>query len=217
MLHGMRISFLCSIFVAAVIPALAQNLVTNGDFNANTSSWVITTQGTFTHSSLLDADDSAPASGSGQLENVSPSEWGGAYAFQCITSGISGGNDYDWGAKIRFDSNNDQAGNGRAKVLAKFFPTPNCTGAFDGGTTPSVLSSDTNQWIQNQVLGFTAPASAASVRVELFTSKFDDPGDITANFDNVVFGPAGILPPEGLIFFNGFETGDPDGWDLVAP
>ena len=145
-------------------------------------------------------------------------EWGGAWLAQCITTGISGGNRYDWGAKIRFDTGNDQAGYGRANVIAKFFPTPDCSGEFDEGeTTENVLSSSTDNWIQNQVLGFTAPPGASSVYLQLFTGKLANVETFTTNFDNVVFGLEGILFPEGYIFSDGFESGDAESWDDTTP
>lgn len=185
-------------FVAT--PGLAQNLLTNGDFAVDVLGWGFTTPGTFSFNGALDAD-SNPASGSGQLANTSPVPFGTSFASQCI-NGMFGGNSYDFGARIRFDSGNLQTATGRANIVVNFFDGPNCSGNNLGGsTTANVLSSVTDVWTQAEVLGFVAPAGAVSVQVSLFTNKVEDTGTITINFDNVVFGPSGTLPAE-LIYFN---------------
>ena len=81
--------------------------------------------------------------------------------------------------------------------MVSFYDGPICSGSNVGGSTTSdFLSSTTNIWTQNEVLGFTAPAGSVSAWLTLFTNKIEDTGTITVNFDNVVFGPAGILPVE---------------------
>jgi len=183
------------IFVATI--AAAQNLVINGTFDTTTSSWNFTTPGTFTHSSSLDADGNAPLSGSGQLANSSTAASGTSFAAQCITAGIIGSTNYDFGAQIRFDTNNTQTGSGRANVVVSFFDGPNCSGNNVGGsTTPNFLSSNTNIWTQNEVLAFTSPPGSLTAQLSLWTVKTEATGTMTVNFDNVVFGPAGILPVE---------------------
>lgn len=218
MLKVLIVFLACSIAVLGPGLGCAQNLVTNGDFDSDTSTWTpLITETDFSHNPNIDADGNG-SSGSGQLANLATNEWGAAWTWQCITTGISGGANYDWGAKVRFDTENIQDGYGRANVLAKFYSTSNCSGTFDDGeTTDNVLSSNTDVWIQNQVLDFTAPPGAASVRLQLFTGKLDDLGTITANFDNVVFGLAGILFPEGHLFSDGFESGDAESWDFTTP
>lgn len=184
------------VLVLGGIPAVAQNLVTNGSFDSNTSSWNFTTPGTFTHSTSLDADGN-PVSGSGELANSSTVPFGTSFAAQCITTGISGGSSYDWGARMRFDTGNSQTGSGRANVVVSFFDGAICRGSNVGGsTTFDFTSSNTNVWTQNEVLGFTAPGGAVSAQVGLWTVKTEASGVMTVNFDNVVFGPAGILPVE---------------------
>ena len=187
----------CIGLIAAATSVAGQNLVVNGAFDSDVSSWMFTTPGTFTRSNVLDADGNAPASGSGQLANTSPATFGTSFAGQCITTGVTGGNDYDWGAKIRFDTGNVQTATGRANVVVSFYDGSNCSGSNVGGsTTSNFQSSTTNVWVQNEVLGFTAPAGSISAWLTLFTNKVEDTGAITVNFDNVVFGPAGTLPVE---------------------
>ena len=198
----LNIFLFCLLLVFGAFPAVAQNLVTNGSFDSDTSSWNFTTPGTFTHSTSLDADGN-PASGSGELANSSTVVFGTSFAAQCITSGISGGSSYDWGARMRYDTGNVQTGSGRANVVVSFFDGPSCGGSNVGGsTTVDFTSSNTNIWTQNEVLGFTAPGGAVSAQVGLWTVKTEPSGTImTVNFDNVVFGPAGILPVELESFF----------------
>jgi hypothetical protein len=190
-------SMICWIAVVAfAAPVLGQNLIVNGNFDSSTSSWNFTTPGTFTHNPSLDADGS-PTSGSGQLANTSPVAFGTSFAAQCITTGISGGSAYDWGAQIRFDTGNTQTATGRANVVVSFFDGASCSGSNLGGfTTPNYISSTTDVWAQNEILNVVAPAGAVSAQLSLFTNKVEDSGTITVNFDNVVFGPAGILPVE---------------------
>ena len=174
---------------------LAQNLITNPDFAANTSGWNFTTPGTFTRNGSLDAD-SNPASGSGELANTSSVAFGTSFAAQCV-SGIVAGNNYDWGAMVRFDSTNTQTASGRANVVVSFFNAAICGGSNVGGsTTANFPSTNTDVWTQMEILGFTAPANSVSAQVGLWTVKTEDTGTMTVNFDNVAFGPAGLLPVE---------------------
>jgi hypothetical protein len=197
MRHQVMFLAVLSAIAIGVTPVSAQNLVVNGNFDSDTSSWNFTTPGTFTHSSSLDADGAAPASGSGQLANTSPVAYGTSFAAQCITTGIVAGNSYDWGARIRFDSGNTQTATGRATVVVSFFDGGSCSGSNVGSsTTPNFLSSTTDVWTQMEVLGFTAPTGAVSAQLGLWTTKVESSGTMTVNFDNVVLGPAGILPVE---------------------
>ena len=192
----------CVVFVVAALPAVGQNLVVNGAFDSDTTSWNFTTPGTFIRSNTLDADGNAPASGSGELANTSPLAFGTSFAGQCITTGVTGGSAYDWGAKIRFDTGNAQTATGRANVVVSFFDGPNCSGNNVGGsTTSNFQSTTTDVWAQNEVLAFTAPPGSVSAWLTLFTNKVEATGTITVNFDNVVFGPAGTLPVELESFF----------------
>ncbi len=194
-----RVIVLLMVWSATAVSA--QNLVVNGDFDSNTSSWDFTTAGTFTHSSSLDADDTAPASGSGQLANTATLAYGTSFAGQCITTGIAGGSAYDWGAKIRFDSGNTQTATGTANVVVNFLDGAGCSGSVVGGSaTTNVSSSAADVWTQTEVLGWTAPAGAVSAYLSLWTTKVESSGTITVNFDNVVFGPAGTLPVELVAF-----------------
>ncbi|MCB1044959.1 MAG: hypothetical protein KDC35_18605 [Acidobacteria bacterium] len=186
---------ICLLVLYSVMPILAQNSIINGDFDTNVLSWSFTTPGTFTHNASLDADGD-PMSGSGELANTSPVAFGTSFAAQCV-NGIVAGNSYDFGARIRFDTSNTQTASGRANVVVSFFDGPNCSGMNLGGTTTSnIVSTTTDTWIQAEILGFIAPAMAVSAQVSLFTVKTEDTGTMTVNFDNAVFGPAGILPVE---------------------
>lgn len=191
------IFFCCLMLAMIAAPAVGQNLVVNGSFDSDVSSWSFTTPGTFTHSNTLDADGGAPASGSGELANTSPVAFGTSFAGQCITTGIVPGNAYDWGARIRFDTGNTQTASGRANVVVSFYDGASCSGNNLGSsTTANMTSSTTDVWQQNEVLAFVAPTGSMSAWLTLFTNKVEDTGTITVNFDNVVFGPAGILPVE---------------------
>jgi hypothetical protein len=142
---------------------------------------------------MLDAD-SNPASGSGQLANTSLVAFGSSFAAQCI-DGLSGSTDYDWGAQVRFDTGNSQTATGRANVVVSFFDGASCSGTNLGAdTTPNVLSTTTDTWVQNEVLAVTSPVGSVSAQISLFTNKTEDTGTMTVNFDNVVFGLAGVLP-----------------------
>ena len=187
----------CVTFLAT--PAAAQNLITNGDFATDISNWAFTTPGTFTFDGgpVFDAD-SNPASGSGRVQNQSPVAFGTSFAAQCINS-ITGGTNYDFGAKIYFDSTT-QTATGRGNIVVGFFDGASCSGSNVGAfTTANVLSSTTNTWVAAEVLAVTAPVTAQSVQVNLFTNKIEDTGTLDVHFDNVHFAATTVPSGAGAV------------------
>ncbi len=198
--HSQIIIFLLGITISTIsTSSRAQNLISNPNFDFDVSAWSIITPGTFTQNGTLDTDNNL-LSGSGEIANLSPAPFGSSAAFQCL-EGIIAGSNYDFGAMIRFDSNNSQTASGRANIVLNFYDSPSCSGTYISGfTTANYLSENTNSWTQNEILNSTAPAGSVSVVLRLFTVKTEDTGIMTVNFDNVVFGPSGVLPVELMNF-----------------
>ncbi len=180
----------CATLLAA--PAAAQNLIVNGDFATDTSSWAFTTPGTFSfHGGPVFDSDSNPASGSGRVQNQSTLAFGTSFAAQCV-NGITAGTNYDFGARIYFDSTT-QTATGRGNIVVGFLSGASCSGSNVGAfTTANVLSSTTDTWVAADVLAVTAPATAQSVQVNLFTNKVEATGTLDVHFDNVYFA---VTPP----------------------
>ncbi|MBW2423888.1 MAG: IPTL-CTERM sorting domain-containing protein [Deltaproteobacteria bacterium] len=188
----MRTLVLALLVLIAAAPAAAQNLVVNSDFAADVSSWAATVGGTFTHDPALDVNGN-PASGSGSAVNPLPFAFGSFDARQCI-EGIAAGASYDFGGAIYFDST-IQSATGRANVVVNFWDGASCLGSIVGAdTTTDVLATTTDTWVPVEVVGVVAPAGSQSVSVKLFVNKFDEAGQIEANFDDVFFRPT--PPPE---------------------
>jgi len=184
-------------------PAAAQNLVANGDFASDVSSWNAAAGGSFNHDSALDVNGN-PASGSGSALNLSPVAFGTYSVVQCV-DGVTAGASYDFGGAIYFDST-AQTAPGRANVVVNFRDGASCAGSSVGGTTTvNVLTTTTDTWVPVEVLATVAPAGSQSVFVILLTVKFDGNPlrQIEAHFDEVFFRSTPVfsvpaLPPLGL-------------------
>ena len=172
------------VFAVSIAPrTLAQNLVTNGNFDSNTTSWTFAGIGSVGFSGLDVAGSGS--SGSALLTNS-----GGimsVYIAQCVP--IVGGNLYDIGAAVRIPSG---GATGSAYVGYFFYNGPSCSGANSGGFTPFI--STLNTWTVTSSTNVLAPATAVSVEIALSVSKSGATGQIQANFDRAFVGPPGTTP-----------------------
>ena len=177
---------LCSL--AALLPAAAaaQNILGNGGFASDLSSWILSGVPGSTTWSPLDAGGSA-ASGSVQIVNASTSfnnNNKGLSQCRAITPGAS----YDYGVKSRVPTG--QANTAIVYILLNFYAGPGCTGDLSStfGRLDNTVPS--NAW-SGRTGTIVAPASAVSVIVFLFVYKQQEGGTVTAYFDDAFFAPAG--------------------------
>jgi hypothetical protein len=178
--------------LAALLPATAaaQNILANGSFNSDLSSWTL--EGTGIPGSVtwspLDAGGSA-ASGSVQIVSMSttfnPNDKG---LSQCrsITPGAS----YDYGVKSRIPTG--QANNAIVYLLLNFYASPGCTGGLSStfGRLDNTVPSDS--W-SGRTGTIVTPPGSNSVIFDLYVYKLQVGGSVTAYFDEAFFAPTGSL------------------------
>ena len=171
-------------------PALAQNLVVNGEFPVDVSSWSAGPGATIEWNPLDWAAN--PASGSIRVTFVALAT-GAAGAFQCVPFDPAVA--YEMGARIRFPL--PQATTGTAFVTVFLFANPTCSPPAIGGANTGGVSTQTpDVWVTVFATGLNPPPGTQSVGVQLFVAKDQVKGALSALFDRVVFGPAGTTPVE---------------------
>ena len=188
--------FLTRLFLyslAAFLPsaAAAQNLLGNGGFASDLSSWNLSgpsIPGSTTWSPL-DAGGSA-ASGSVQIVNASTSfnsNNKGLNQCRAVTPGAS----YDYGVKSRVPTG--QANTAIVYILINFYSSPGCTpGDLLSGFGRLDNTVPANAW-SGRTGTVVAPAGAVSAVVYLYVFKLQESGTVTAYFDDAFFAPTGSL------------------------
>jgi len=185
-------------------PVVAQNLVTNGDFDDDVAAW---TEGIIplTWDGTSDCEDDT-LSGSALILNNAPSvTYSGAT--QCIDS-IVVGEAYRLSAWLNVPPG--QTGSGYATVFVSWFSQPGCGGGWLSDTSTIGISSS-DGWTELPAAIGQAPATAQSARVYLNCYKLTSSGELQASFDHVVFS----LATE--IFADGFESGTTSVWSGAVP
>ncbi|MEO6323979.1 MAG: hypothetical protein ABIT01_04130 [Thermoanaerobaculia bacterium] len=172
-----------------MVPAEAQNVVPNADFNStDVSNWNPPINFVISYDAL-DAFGS-PTSGSARLANNSPTSFnsGGSYCLGTVT----GGGSYDFGAMARVPSG--QTGSGFVSVAVYWYQN-NCNGTLSTITPASFSTSvpgfDTWSALSKSV---TAPADATKAVMYLFVNMTTDGTNLQAYFDRIYFGPPGTMP-----------------------
>jgi PKD repeat protein len=223
LVRSLAIPSLALLFLIGGAQARAQNIIVNGGFNTDVSSWSLDPgYGSFQWSpdgSLLLINDALPA---GQTASVS----------QCDS--ISGGNFYDLGARVQpvnFVGGPQHSGprlvehTGTMYVLLDFFPLDGCRGSGLPQFVRVSASGNNGVW---QSIGqtFFAPSSAASVLTSLAILKNQNESDLQGYFDDISIAPSGpVQPPvadfsfiptsgytgQAVQFFDA-STGGPTGW-----
>lgn len=168
-------------------PAASQNLVANGNFDANTASWTPSGPITITWSSA-DAFGGG-ASGSGLVTHNGAANT--VFAVEQCVSGLTPGATYDSGGRIRYPSG--QAGAGTARVAVTFFGSAGCTGTLLGDLYVPVVPPPSDAWTLRTNSG-VAPAGAVSAIVRLYMVKGATAPAFSASFDAIRFGIAPTTP-----------------------
>jgi hypothetical protein len=156
----------------AASSAHAQNLVVNGSFDADKSSW---NGGAF---ALLDVDGD-PGEGSIRVENPNPASGGEANQRFSITEGAP------LRASYCLRMNSGQSGIGYSEFSIAFFEGP-CVGG--GGYIDIVsagLISELDVWHCDEIPTFTPPATSQCAQTTLFVRNNGDVGSFGANFDSI--------------------------------
>ena len=186
----------CAISTFIPYAANAANLVSNADFDVDTTGW----SPAFPVMSIVRDGSLNAVSGTGQGAAVVTNGGGAGFSSgvdYCVSAGIVPGGVYDLGAWILVPSG--QVGTGDASVGLYFYNAAGCTGtAVGAGSTGIALSFDT--W-ELKVGTSTAPASAVSalVRLRVYSA---DPTPFSAAYDGARFG----LTPTTPVQLQGFNV-----------
>jgi len=211
-------------FLLCSLPAMAQNLFSDGMFDTGIDSFaeLNPSESAMSYDTLdLDGD---PGSGSLELADVGSTLNLAGYAKGCVSVDLSAGQ-YYFEYWIRFASG--ETANGQANAFVSTYATSDCSGS------PNALSLVAPQhtpaagrglWFRFRVgditQGTTVPAGAKSFGIFLFVTKTSGPV-LTANFDNFFFAPVGKPLCKGLVPTIGGNDGDDaifgtDGPDVIV-
>ena len=184
--------------------AAAQNLVVNGDFDNDVDGW---TELSIPLSWDPTSDyQNSPASGSALIVNAIP--FGNSGATQCV-SGIIGGETYHLSAWLRAPTG--QNAEGMAGVFVWWWTGSNCGGSMSIGPATAYIFTS-NSWVELVAPSEQAPPGTQSGTVYLNNqNKSSTPGAYSASFDHV------LLAASGVIFSDGFESGDTSAWSATVP
>jgi hypothetical protein len=166
----------CSILLG--VPAAAQNLLTNPDFDADVAGWT-QTGGPVTWNAL-DANGSA-SSGSARL--VTPSAEGETVTAiqQCVE--VTGGTDYVFSAKV-FRPQGEQVS---AFGPVVWYEDVACATFLEDVNVLSLFPPGTGAWQQLSATT-TAPAAARSAVVRV-RARREGAGALVVHYDDLVFAP----------------------------
>lgn len=201
-----RVVLLCLLVVLGVtMPVAAQNLVDNGDFDLDVSSWTPISVVDFQWEPLDSQSD--PSSGSGLAANTGNAGSNSGIT-QCIES-IEAGRSYELSAWL--DISPSQSGEGNAKLFVWWRDEPGCTGTQSTAlATPYTVT--TSGWELRSAPAEVAPAGTVSATLYLNVVKSSMVADtFYVSFDDI------DLRIEGSLFFDGFESSDTSAWSAVTP
>jgi hypothetical protein len=185
-------------------PAIAQNMVSNSDFNDDIAGWIL-----FSVPIEWDASDweGSPTSGSARFTNdVDGTMHAGTVT--CV-DGIDPGQSYDLGGMIRVPSG--QSGSGFTRYGIHWWAGPGCTGTQSSDIT-SPLVTESDSWIHVALGGITPPSGTQSAWIGFFNYKTSaGTASYVSYHDAVYFGVF------GGIFTDGFQNGSTSEWSATAP
>lgn len=199
---AIQVSALIGVAVLGVPLAAAQNLVANGDFDADVDGWT-NMGGSITLSWDGTSDfEGQPNSGSAKVLNNAPAQSASGVT-HCVED-IFGNEFYDLSAWLR--SPTGQSADGDASVFVWWYTEPGCTGTQSSGpSTPHFTTSD--EWVLQEAPSVQAPLDSRSAIVYLAVSKrSEDPGEYLVSFDHVTMTGKGVdrrlsfVPAAGFAF-----------------
>jgi len=185
--------------VLAASPAVAGNLLTNRDFDADLDGWWSIGQWDPADATCL------PASGSVQWTNSGPSTSGAMFVYQCVELPAGGSPPSEARAWLQIPPG--QTGTGYAQLGVWFYDGPGCGGSpvASNGEVFDVVGP----WSE---VVLTIPSEhlvAGSARVWVVNQRVGA-GDLQVYADHLWLGPP-------LVFEDGFEHGSLDYWSSSQP
>jgi hypothetical protein len=191
---------------AAIPCAQAQNLVQNGEFDANVGGWI----STGTDLSIeWDPSDYAGSPSSGSLLATNSHAAAAYYAAWCCVDSLADGKSYTLSGWIRKPSG--QTASGWARIYWYWRSSPSCGGTQTLSQSTSSLS-DVDAWTFVSTESEVAPEGTMSAQVVVYISKTSaTPGTSHAYFDGLDFRVT------GSIFIDGLEGGSTAAWSNTVP
>ncbi len=199
-MYRATVAFLALALAACV--AGAQELVTNGTFDVDTSGWELANQVYGDLARVVLDVQNDPSSGSALITNTFPSAAGDLLTTQCIAL-LPTERQYLISDAIRIADGTVTTGGGYVQIW--FWENPDCSTVVGAPIwTDQVTTSDAG-WRRNSV-NVLAPLAAVAVRLDLWNHKNEAGGALAIHFDDVSMRP--------IVFADGFELGDTDAWVL---
>jgi hypothetical protein len=190
-----------------ILPASAQNLVQNGEFDSTVAPWLSfsATNGDVDWDPL--DRDGDPESGSLLVTNFAPdpqANGAGAIQFNLPVTGLGY---YSFGGAILIPTGQTVSADVMVELrFYQFHTVPSgCGGSHLGFWTPTIRVAPT--WVSVR-LGARAPEAATCARVALATYADTVESNFRAHFDDVFVIEA--------LFVDGFELGGTGGWSATS-
>jgi hypothetical protein len=186
-LQGFSLCVLCT-FLSAT-PVLSQNLLVNPNFNTDIGGWG-DNGGVGSFDGTMDANGSlSSGSAKGTFAFSAPASMFAVY--QCV-SGITPGQAYDFGGRIRIQSG--PPGNSGAWISVVFHSGNTCSSPISSFSTPFVTTA--GSWEPANAT-MTAPGSTGSIFVVVFFANGAVPGTMVINVDDMFLqgSPQGATIP----------------------
>lgn len=176
---AVQAAFLCLL----ASPALAQNLLSNGDFDSSLAGW------TAGSGHAWSAEDSDGEAGSGSVQ-ITISSYGTSAVTQCRLATAGARYEFEYDVRIGVQG----SASGRAGVVVRFFGDTVCGDALDA-TFPAnhfATSTSASEWQQGLGAEFVAPEGTRSVLFEARATKTDSKGgSVTARLDDLALRQIG--------------------------
>ncbi len=183
----------------ASAPVTAQNVIMNPGFDIDLSNW----ENPFFNPAVWDSRDAGASTTSGSALLTNTLGNGGSTAILSQCHEVSEGATVDVSAWVYQPSGQTGVGDGDFRFA--FHSGALCQNEISGPHYSSVYS-DLDTWFEITSTA-TAPPSAGSVLLYLAVRGFVLGEDFSVHFDDVV-----LTVTDGLIFSDGFESGNTSAW-----
>lgn len=189
--------------LACGAPALAQNLVANGQFNTTIAGWQVqisSGQGSVVLDAARDADGSA-GSGSAVLATTSAVAGGNVIFTGCVP--VQTGEKLFWGARARFREG--ESASGKISINVTFHSGAGCTGTVLAGYGSGTFETSDGRgiWFENtkgsSASGYPVPAGTLGAKLILRLTKTRAGGVLRVNVDKLFVAKAGSPTCDGEV------------------
>ena len=198
--------------MATLLPARAENLLANGEFDLDTLGWNETSPEGSMGWETIDHDGCGVLSGSAGMTNSAANT---QYAFgaQSCATGIIPGQSYTLEAFLRFPTGQTAAGQAHLQ-LTWYDSVAGCGG---GLVLPLLQSTNlttatSGVWARRRIDGAVAPAGAHAARVSVTLQKNVQDDTLELRFDGVH-----LIAGAGFLFADRFEAGSSCRWSSESP